>query len=349
MTISSRPTNTKTTHAGRSGLPVNLPESSLPVINVSQVPQVSPFRYPGGKSWFYPYFRAWIKANQYQGSTLIEPFAGGASIALQSLLEGLVRHAILVEMDQEVSNFWHVVFSENGAQELIRRIQAVNPEEIEQILKAENVNHQNELDRAFFFLLRNRTNFGGITAQGASRLKKGEKNKGLVSRWYPEVLSWRLSKLYNLRHLVSISQEEGVAFLEFAAKFLPQAILFVDPPYLLSPEAPGKRLYNTASVNYSQLFSILARRFRDRFLFTHEPSTQILDFVEQIGLEVREIPMLSRKNEIKNEFVIASSLDWLTPQTIRCELEEIKGILKEIKKEKEAYKHTGKSGTPQLL
>jgi len=29
-------------------------------VNVASVPQRSPFRYPGGKTWFVPTFRRWM-------------------------------------------------------------------------------------------------------------------------------------------------------------------------------------------------------------------------------------------------------------------------------------------------
>jgi len=32
-------------------------------INVASVPTLSPFRYPGGKTWFIPYVRKWLSVN----------------------------------------------------------------------------------------------------------------------------------------------------------------------------------------------------------------------------------------------------------------------------------------------
>ncbi|HAY18799.1 MAG TPA: DNA methyltransferase, partial [Rikenellaceae bacterium] len=43
------------------------------VVNVSSVPQRSPFRYPGGKTWLVPTSRKWF--SHCSGcDTLIEPF-----------------------------------------------------------------------------------------------------------------------------------------------------------------------------------------------------------------------------------------------------------------------------------
>ena len=40
--------------------PMTIPESPIPAVNVAQVPQRSPLRYPGGKTWLIPHIRAWL-------------------------------------------------------------------------------------------------------------------------------------------------------------------------------------------------------------------------------------------------------------------------------------------------
>ena len=42
-------------------------------VNVASVPQRSPFRYPGGKTWFVPVFRDWIESFDVKPQILVEP------------------------------------------------------------------------------------------------------------------------------------------------------------------------------------------------------------------------------------------------------------------------------------
>ena len=51
--------------------PEDFPVSRLPAVNVSQVPQRSPLRYPGGKTWLIPHIREWLQ--QVQPTLLVEP------------------------------------------------------------------------------------------------------------------------------------------------------------------------------------------------------------------------------------------------------------------------------------
>ena len=48
------------------------------VVNVSSIPQRSPFRYPGGKTWLVPLVRQWLRSLPRRPALLVEPFAGGA-------------------------------------------------------------------------------------------------------------------------------------------------------------------------------------------------------------------------------------------------------------------------------
>jgi DNA adenine methylase len=47
------------------------------VVNVASVPQRSPFRYPGGKTWAIPIIKKWLKQTGTPVPLLVEPFAGG--------------------------------------------------------------------------------------------------------------------------------------------------------------------------------------------------------------------------------------------------------------------------------
>lgn len=84
------------------------------IVNVASVPQRSPFRYPGGKTWFVPLFRKWIKSLKKKPCCLIEPFAGGGIISLTALFEGLAEHVLMVELDDQIAAFWQTIKDGDG-------------------------------------------------------------------------------------------------------------------------------------------------------------------------------------------------------------------------------------------
>ena len=79
--------------------------SAAKPVNVSSVPQRSPFRYPGGKTWFVPYVREWLQSKKERPSRLIEPFAGGAIISLTVAFERLAKHVLFADLIQTLQQF----------------------------------------------------------------------------------------------------------------------------------------------------------------------------------------------------------------------------------------------------
>ena len=89
-------------------------EEVIKPINVASVPQRSPFRYPGGKTWLVPYFRRWMKSFETRPHTLIEPFVGGGIISLTTAFEKLADRVIMVELDEQVASVWESILDGNA-------------------------------------------------------------------------------------------------------------------------------------------------------------------------------------------------------------------------------------------
>lgn len=125
---------------------------------------LSPLRYPGGKKRLVGYLAALLKLNDRQPKLFVEPFAGGASVALQLLNDGLVDHIALGDKDDMVSAFWRTVFFD--ADWLIKRIEEVEPTiQLWEYYRANPPASRRE--RAFACLFMNRTSFSGILHESA--------------------------------------------------------------------------------------------------------------------------------------------------------------------------------------
>lgn len=163
-----------------------MPHLNGRIINVASIPQRSPFRYPGGKTWLVPYIRQWLSSLLARPHEFIEPFAGGGIVSLTVAFEELADHVTMVELDEQVAAVWQAVLGQQGA-ELANRIATfgMTSANVESVL-SEPVSSIQE--QAFQTILRNRVNRGGILAPGAGKVKKGEAGKGIRSRWYPLTL-----------------------------------------------------------------------------------------------------------------------------------------------------------------
>src|SRR3954466_14741838 len=83
----------------------------------------SPLRYPGGKGKVANFLKLLILHNDLTGIDYVEPYAGGASVALTLLFEDYVSNAHINDLNQGVYHFWRMATSDPDV--LCRKIRAV--------------------------------------------------------------------------------------------------------------------------------------------------------------------------------------------------------------------------------
>lgn len=76
------------------------------------MPNSSPLRYPGGKARLANFIRIAIQNLGILNCTYVEPFAGGAGVALSLLLSGTVENIVINDYDKAIYSFWRAVKQE---------------------------------------------------------------------------------------------------------------------------------------------------------------------------------------------------------------------------------------------
>ena len=274
--------------------------------NVAQVRQLSPFRYPGGKTWLVPEVRKWLKARHGEGSIFIEPFAGGAMAGLTTAAEGLCKQVVLGEIDEDVAAVWHVIFHapRSDVDWLCRQIRAfeVNLAKVKEVL---DTHPSSVRTRAFRTIVKNRVQRGGIMAPGAGLVKEGEAGKGLRSRWYPDTLARRIEALFQLRGKITFEEKDAFEMIRVFAKN-PNARFFVDPPYTAGGKRAGSRLYSHNDVDHEALFGLLAS-VQGAVMLTYDDAPEVRAMAARHGFHVEAIPMKNTHHEVIRELLIFKS------------------------------------------
>ena len=72
----------------------------------------SPLRYPGGKAKLYNLVKKVLIKNDLLGGTYVEPFAGGAGLAIKLLMENDVKRIVLNDLDPAIFCFWKVILNQ---------------------------------------------------------------------------------------------------------------------------------------------------------------------------------------------------------------------------------------------
>lgn len=278
-----------------------------PVVNVASVPQRSPFRYPGGKTWLVPKVRKWLANQKPKPSLLVEPFAGGAIIGLTAVFEQLADHIILAELDEQVAAVWKTVFSEDN-EWLVQRILSFDLTK-ENVLAELSKNPRSMREKAFQTILKNRTFHGGIMAYGSSLIKKGENGKGLRSRWYPSTLAKRIRATARVKDRVSFIEDDGLKVIHKYAN-RKNTVFFIDPPYTAGGKRAGTRLYTHHTLDHNRLFDLVDNIAGD-FLMTYDFSGEVLALAVSHEFQTRTVPMKNAHHTRMVELLIGRNLSWV--------------------------------------
>jgi DNA adenine methylase len=272
------------------------------IINVASVPQRSPFRFPGGKTWLIPTVRQWLKQENKSVSELIEPFAGGGIVSLTAAFEKLANQVTMVELDEEIAAVWEIII--NGKNKwLADKIMSFDLT-IENV-KAELEKPVNALhDIAFCTILKNRVFHGGILAKGSGMIKNGENGKGIASRWYPKTLHDRIIAIGYVKERIRFITGDAFEILE-QNKQNKNAYFFIDPPYTIA----GKRLYTHFEIDHERLFE-LASQLKGKFMLTYDDTEEIRQLAKKHNLQHRTIPMKTTHHLKKNEIIISDNFRW---------------------------------------
>lgn len=277
------------------------------VVNVASVPQRSPFRYPGGKTWLIPYIRLWLCSLSQKPSLFIEPFAGGGIVGLTVAFEGFAERVLLIELDEQVASVWKTILGGEG-EWLADRITSfrMNHETLAEELSKKSGSAR---EIAFRTLLRNRTSHGGIMAPGAGSIKYGENGKGIASRWYPSTLAKRIRDIHKIRNRIDFMQGDG---LETIREHVDEkgTVYFIDPPYTAAGKKAGVRLYTYNELNHEELFT-LAESLQGEFIMTYDNAEGARTMALSHGFDVVAVPMKNTHHTTMDELIISNNLGWI--------------------------------------
>ncbi|WP_413292328.1 DNA adenine methylase [Bdellovibrio sp. HCB185ZH] len=265
--------------------------------------QLSPFRYPGGKSWLCHFACEWTNLIAQKPDIFIEPFCGGGSVGLFIAANEFANEVLLVEKDPHIAAVWKTILSSDCIWLVDQILEfRMNQKNINEIV---HTKFQKTRELAFQTILKNRISRSGIIAHGAGRVKIGEEGRGLSSRWYPETLAHRIANINSLKK--SITFKQGDAY-EIIPKFKnkKRSAMYIDPPYISEANSAGKRLYNHWDINFSELIDHL-ESYSGNYLLSYENST-----VAKKSLISNQIPHFSFSvptgtNLVKSEIIASSS------------------------------------------
>ncbi|MDP1803137.1 MAG: DNA adenine methylase [Bacteroidota bacterium] len=203
----------------------------------------SPLRYPGGKGKIANFIKSIFEKNLLNDGCYVEPYAGGASVALSLLFGEYASQIIINDFDKAIFSFWHSVL--NKPDELCKLINdtPVTVDEWrhqKEIQKRKKISYL-ELGFSTFFL--NRTNRSGIIKAGVIGGNDQKGNYKIDARFNKKELISRIERIAKYRDRITLYNLDAIELIKTISKNLPtQTLIYFDPPYYVK----GKDLYVNA-------------------------------------------------------------------------------------------------------
>jgi DNA adenine methylase len=202
---------------------------------------ISPLRYPGGKKKLAPFIAKLCVDNKINGH-YIEPYAGGASVALFLLMEGFVNKITINDKDKAIYAFWYSVLNETD--KLCDRI--LHEEiTIDNWLKQKEVQkdkeHADLFDLGFSTLFLNRTNRSGILQGGVIGGLQQTGDYKIDCRFNRDDIIQRIQNISSKKKSIRLYNLDAIELIDLIEKENNDhnAIFYFDPPYYLK----GSMLY----------------------------------------------------------------------------------------------------------
>lgn len=265
----------------------------------------TPLRYPGGKSKLYKFMARLIEYNALSGCVYVEPFAGGAGLALSLLIKGNVREIIINDLDYSIFAFWYCTI--NNTDELINCIDKI-PITIDEWLKQRDIQKNpfkhGLLDVALSTLFLNRTNRSGIIKGGVIGGIGQNGNYKLDSRFNKEDLIRKIKVIASMKDKIKLYNLDIFNFIPSVINNLPNdTLIYFDPPYI----AQGSNLYcNSFTKQDHKKLSDLIKNISVPWVLTYDDQRIVYEMYKGFEINKININYSAGRKRIGNELMVCS-------------------------------------------
>jgi DNA adenine methylase len=199
----------------------------------------SPLRYPGGKARLAPFIRQVFIENGLCEGTYVEPYAGGAAIALELVMTGYAKEAWINDLDPAIHAFWHSAL--NDSTSLINKVRkaklTISEWHRQRSIYMDSQNYDS-LSLGFATLYLNRVNRSGILNAGVIGGLSQRGSWLIDARFNREELIERLNRVAQHRHRIRLFHLDAEQLLK-QTPIPKQSLIYLDPPYFQK----AQRLY----------------------------------------------------------------------------------------------------------
>lgn len=230
----------------------------------------------------FDYIKQMFVVNDLCGGTYIEPYAGGASVALSLLFSEYASRIKINDIDRAIYAFWYSVLNET--EELCKKI-TDTPVTMDTWQKQHELQkHKRELDLlelgfSTFFL--NRTNRSGILSGGVIGGKGQQGKYKIDARYNKKDLIERIERVAEHADYIDLTCLDAVELIK-RYKRAPAAKTFcyLDPPYYVKGQDLYLNYYHDAD---HKAIAEAIKKFKGEWIISYDAIDFISELYQTIG------------------------------------------------------------------
>lgn len=238
----------------------------------------TPLRYPGGKQRLAPFILELLVENGGIGGHYVEPYAGGAGIALELLLHNHVSHVHLNDSSLPVYAFWNSVLSR--PEEMCRRISSASLD-VEEWKKRREIVRQpaehDELEIGFSAFYLNRCNRSGVLTGGLIGGLQQTGDWKMDARFPRNELIRRVEAIASRKEAITVKNWDAERFILDYVPHLPtNTLVYCDPPYF----EKSSRLYldRYERKDHARIAQIIQNSLQRKWVVSYDATVEILNY-----------------------------------------------------------------------
>lgn len=238
----------------------------------------TPLRYPGGKQKLSPFLTEIVEKNNLVGGHYVEPYAGGAGVALELLISGSVSHVHLNDSCKRIYAFWRSVLTKSDelCALIFRASLTVEEWRRQQAIFAEP-EQSDELTLGFATFYLNRCNRSGILSGGLIGGLRQDGDWRMDARFSRNELIRRIEVIAARAKAISLRNWDAERFIK---DYLPQvpddALVYLDPPYFKKAD----RLYlnHYSPDDHERIAAVIQQSVKHKWIVSYDNAPEISQY-----------------------------------------------------------------------
>jgi DNA adenine methylase len=266
----------------------------------------SPLRYPGGKNKL-AHFIAKICIDNNVDGHYVEPFAGGASVALFLLFNNIISKITINDKDRSIYSFWYAVL--NNSTELCRLIEKTDITIANWKIQRDIQRSKNNVDiieLAFSTLFLNRTNISGIIDGGViGGLEQNGRYK-INCRFNKEEIITRIREIAKKKKQIRLFNKDAIQLIDIISSESKDAnsLYYFDPPYYLKGSSLYLNYYNEE--DHQKLFDKISKIKKAKWIVSYDNTEFIQNIYLDYAIKEYSLSHTAHRPKIGQEILIFS-------------------------------------------